>query len=60
MGDGSLEEMPGTIQLVHVAQVRPALPGTLKTEVAVKITVGLLRLSDGPDDISDCADQFGV
>jgi len=46
-----LEQMPGAIQLVRVAQVRPAPPRSLHDEKAVQISVGQLRRRERGDEL---------
>jgi hypothetical protein len=42
VSDGCLEQVTGTIEFVHVAQVRPALVFALQREEGVQVAVGVL------------------
>ena len=46
VGDGGLDQVPGAIQFVFIAQVGPALSTSIVREVGVEVTVGLLRIGD--------------
>jgi len=53
VSDGRLEEMPGAVQLVAGAAVRPPALRLLERVVAVEVAVGLLGGGDPGDDLVD-------
>ena len=60
VGDGAFEQMPGVIELVVVAQVRPALLGLAPVVPAVEIAVGRLGAREIVDDGVDLRLDVGI
>ena len=60
VGDGAFEQMPGVIELVVVAQVRPALLRLAPVVPAVEIAVGRLGAREIVDDGVDLRLDVGV
>jgi len=56
MGHGGLHQVPGTVQLVHVADVGPALRRALEAEIGVEVAAGLLG---GRDKVDGRVDHAG-
>jgi len=58
--DGRFEQVPGAIEFVPVAQVRPSPAGVLDDEMAVEVAVGLLRGGEQADDVLQLPFERGV
>src|SRR5271154_1738394 len=60
VGDGAFEHMSGVVELVVVAQVRPALLGLAPVVPAVEIAVGRLGACEIVDDGVNLRLDLGV
>ena len=46
VGDCGLEEMAGTVELMHIAQIGPSLAQVFQCVVRIQIAIGLLGRLD--------------
>jgi hypothetical protein len=60
VGDGGLDQVAGTVQLVPHTTIRPTLLGRRKREIRVEVPVGLLGGDDALDQLIDVGFQLRI